>query len=211
MKCWPFLFWNGWGKRMRMGITLLMGLGRLLSSKSIFRHCWRGHHFPRTAVVVSWSPVKESPGFRWATYAPGSKHSSQGYKANCVAAGKTNRAKDSQSPAPGMASHQPSAQFLLHIHVWHKAGSMLQQVMAKPAAQWGGCSSAVRCLCLASQDRRRGGDQGQVSYPSHMKAAPQFQMENIHSLPESYELCTFFWRFFCVCEISTIFCRYFSI
>lgn len=31
MICWPFLFWNGWGKHMRTVSTSLLGMGRLLS------------------------------------------------------------------------------------------------------------------------------------------------------------------------------------
>lgn len=128
MKCWPLLVWNDGSKHMRMGSTLLLGLGRLLSFSDILRHCWRCHHSPPTATVVSWSLVKEQPWVSMSRLCTRQHaHTSQSFTADRG----TNRANNSQSPACSMASYELSAQLLLHFHGWWEAGSLPWQAIAK--------------------------------------------------------------------------------
>lgn len=74
-----------------------------------------------------------------------------------ASAGRTHKAKDSQSPPPGMASHELTAQLLW---IFHGCSFLLQQTLAKLAAQGGGCFStipagALRCV-YAQAARIRG-------------------------------------------------------
>lgn len=113
---------------MRMGSTLLLGLGRLLSSSEHLEALLKGPPFPQTAAMVSWSLVEEQPWVSMSHICTRQHtHTSQSF----TAAGRTNRVNGSQSPAHGMASHELSTQFLLPFHGRWEAGSLPQQVMAK--------------------------------------------------------------------------------
>lgn len=89
---------------------------------------------------------RSSPGFGAARCAPGSTHSSHSHRGNFAAAGRTNRAKDSQPPTPGMASREFSAQFLLGFHGWREAASDGQAGCSVRGCFSPITAGAVRCV-----------------------------------------------------------------